>query len=289
MSDPILRDFPDEFESEITNRKVTGWGGANLEDLGGMLDSLYDEVQESHARIGASGGLEFANSAAMTAILKADLVLAQAHADVTLVRCFRQDDKRTYEWDATSAVAADEENVASDEGGNGRWLAITTGVGQVTASVNSVQAVAAAGDRVTNVAIETDHATTLVIPANTLEADMVIEIEAAVEIVAQNATDTFAVDVHFGAVKVASMGAFDITEAGSMLFLARIAITADGAAGTFNSYGYVDGEDGRETTYLAASAVDTTGTVTVKVSTTNDAANAGNQTDLRILRVKSAV
>ena len=94
-ADPTLRNFPDKFETKILDPE-TGWGGRNLDSLGGMLAALHAEVQDAHRRVACDGGLPVATKTALTALLKADLAIAVADADCPILYVTAKDDGATF-------------------------------------------------------------------------------------------------------------------------------------------------------------------------------------------------
>lgn len=289
-ADPTLRDFPDAYESKITDSR-TGWGGKNLRSLGGMLGALYDEVQDAHRRVSALGGLYVADTAALQAILKADLTTALADSDVDRVMAYKGDTEQFYRWDAASTMTGDN-YIASGEGGTGRWVAMTlseeSAVSVVTNNLDLKTVLAASADRNTSSTGEQDFSNTESLPGDTLSLNDVVDVTAVVSLVGCNATDTLAAKLYLGSVVIADIDAYDCTTGDEVVLKARVHVTTAGALGKINGTGVGYSGDGATNplhSVILDEAADTTGTLVVKVSSEWSVSNAGNIADLRFLSV----
>ena len=152
-----------------------------------------------------------------------------------------------------------------------------------------------ASDTVTNIAAPTAFVPTHTVDANTLAIGDVVEVYASGTQVAQNAADTLALELMFGANQVLITPALSCPAGDVWTIHGFIAIRTIGAGGTFVASGYsylgtpsaVGGaNDVASADFIGSTGIDTTGAITVSVRVTHGAASAGNQTRLDILSVR---
>lgn len=150
-------------------------------------------------------------------------------------------------------------------------------------------------DTVTNTATETAFATTAVIPANYLAAGDALHIRLAVEVTAQNSTNTNTIKLKIQTASgptftvLVSTGAQNVAANGVCLIDVDVFFTAIGATGSFYMVGDqafgAQGTATRSPVALGATAINTTETITIQATCTQSAASAGNITQLLSLEV----
>lgn len=300
-ADPTLRDFPDAYESRITDPK-TGWGLRNVKYLGGMLDALYDEVMDAHRRVSCLGGVDVANRAALTALVKADLATALADADcsnlyVTVTDDGNGDPKR-YRYDSASTATATDHILATDEGGAGRWYAVDVDIAASGLLPASQTFLAAAADRVAG---DDSGATTgsgleFTNKYGLTSADLAVgqsyRIRAGVVVVGQNGTDTLTLTMFIGGTSgldIADIAAYDAADDDVLTFDIVVTVVATGASGSVTVHGTAIKDTGGTSSLAGANAiaetVDLTGDPDISIAAKWGSSSATNEADLRFLEV----
>jgi hypothetical protein len=172
-------------------------------------------------------------------------------------------------------------------------ITTTDGVSSGTAKVvggRASQQVAASGV-VSATTVETDFDKVYAIPADTLKAQTVIKIRTQGIATATNSTDTLTIKVYLGATAILTTAAVDVANNDIWYADITVIVRTAGAGGTLVATGaYQDpgtsGTANLEACYLASTAVDTTGALTVKASATWSTTNAGNSCRQDILYVE---
>lgn len=167
-----------------------------------------------------------------------------------------------------------------------------TGWNVISGGSKALAVAVAASTAVSNTITETTFDTSGVsIPANTLKAGDVIEVEAWVRHTAQNSTDTSTIKLKLGASTViVSTGALDVAVDDLAYIKATLTVRTIGASGTLVATGIAaigtggtTGAIGALTAkpfWLASVTIDTTAALTVNVTETWSVANAGNSSRL---------
>jgi hypothetical protein len=147
----------------------------------------------------------------------------------------------------------------------------------------------AASAAIVNIAVITAYDKSYTIPANTLQAGDVIRIKAQVIATATNSTDTLVVTLKIGGTTVIATTALDVANGDLGYIEADIVIRTVGASGTLVGTGvWNTGVPGTATTrafLLASTAIDTTATQAITVSSTWSVQDVGNSSRLDILTV----
>lgn len=135
----------------------------------------------------------------------------------------------------------------------------------------------------TNTTVATKYDQNYTFPANSLRAGDTIRITGEISIPSGNSTNTLQTDLLIGATTVATLTAFDPTDAGGDIITvyAELEVRTIGASGTIVGFVvFTKNVNGTMTTFtkqLASTAIDTTAAQQVALQGTWSVANAGNQ------------
>lgn len=153
-----------------------------------------------------------------------------------------------------------------------------------------VSASVAASAAVSNTTTETAFDKTVPIPADTLQPGDAIRVRAQAIATATNSTDTLDLQLRLGTTDILATGAVDVANGDIGYIDADIVIRTIGASGTMVAAGVVAlGVPGTVTAkpkLMASTALDTTAAISVNISATWSAANAGNSVRLDVLDVQ---
>lgn len=133
MADLFDFNFADTTAEALVKDANFAKGGRDLNRMGVVNRSMRSEVRKATYMAKANGGHAVATRAALTALLKADLsdtvTALTALTGLVALKVTVLDDgdskPRTYRWDSASSATASDSVLATDEGGAGRWIAVT--------------------------------------------------------------------------------------------------------------------------------------------------------------------
>lgn len=171
---------------------------------------------------------------------------------------------------------------------------VSAGDGTLVAGVgNAIYEIEAASTTVTNTVTETTFSNgSFVIPANSLNVGDRLNIRVKVFAIAENSTNTHDFKLYFGATVIADTTALQFAANDVAIIEMNVTIRTIGASGTFIADGQIERSVAGTFTVVpvtvASTAVDTTATQTVKVTTTASAASAGNQVRLDEMDITDA-
>jgi hypothetical protein len=171
----------------------------------------------------------------------------------------------------------------------------TTGWQLAGGRPNVIYATVAASTAVTGTASETTFSNgSFTIPANTLYAGEIIEIEGQGTNTSGNAADTLTVKLYIGATAICTTAAFNVTDGGGDIFYfrARVCVRDIGATGHIVAAGVQSiGVPATATAlpfFLASTAVDTTAAQTIAVKATWSSSSGSNSCRLDVLTAQRA-
>ena len=161
---------------------------------------------------------------------------------------------------------------------------------------NVIYAITAASSAVTATASETTFSNgSFTIPANTLYAGEIIEIEGQGTNTSGNASDTLTIKLYIGTTAIITTAAFNVTDAGGDIFYfrARLCVRDIGATGHIVASGEQSiGVPATATAlpfFLASTVVDTTAAQTIAVKATWSSNSGSNSCRLDMLTAQRAV
>lgn len=139
-------------------------------------------------------------------------------------------------------------------------------------------------------AVETTWGQTLAIPANSLTAGDILDIDFMAYCVSVNATPTLTAKLYIGSTNIITSGAVSVIATDTIVGSAQLVIRTAGASGTCIATGYCSTTATATVTmkkvYLASTTIDTTAAQTIDVKGTWSASHASNQAKLGLLRVR---
>ena len=158
------------------------------------------------------------------------------------------------------------------------------------ADAGIIDVATAASSNVTNTNSETDFDQQVSIPANFLEAEMVLDISGLVTVPTTNSTDTLVIKVYIAGTAFLTTAAIDVANSDQCSWQASVYVRTIGASGVLVASGVIYGPDAGNVSAghgggAVISSVDTTAAIVVKASATWSVASTSNICALQSLQV----